>query len=329
MAKIEVNGLSKTFKISRRNSGLSGALKGLIKREYTYKKALDDVSFSIEEGELVGFIGPNGAGKSTTIKILSGILHPDYGSCEIDGMVPWRDRKEYVRSIGVVFGQRTQLWWDLPVVESFDLLRDMYKLSDEEYEREKKNLIEMLDIGELLSIPVRQLSLGQKMKCEIAAALLHNPKILFLDEPTIGLDAPTKVMIRDYIKKINRESKVTIILTTHDLDDIEILAKRLIVINSGRIVKDGLFGEIAQHVMKNRKINIELENPNIDFDLENVQIISRQGSRLSLSYDPSKTKIPDLIKGIVNQYHIKEIDIETPKIEEVISKLYENSRKER
>lgn len=327
MSQIEVRNLSKTFKISKRKAGLAGALRGLVSREYTYKKALDDVSFSIDEGELVGFIGPNGAGKSTTIKILSGILYPDGGFCEIDGKIPWKDRKEYVRNIGVVFGQRTQLWWDLPVIESFDLLKDMYKIPDADYKREKDKLTQMLQIGDLLSVPVRQLSLGQKMKCELVAALLHNPRMLFLDEPTIGLDAPSKILIRNYIKEINKENKVTVILTTHDLDDIEVLAQRLLIINGGKIVKNGLFREIYQHVMKQRKINIELEDDQgVEFHLDSVQVIGKEGPRLSLSYDSSKIKIPDLVKNIVNQYHIKEIDIETPKIEEVISKVYENSR---
>lgn len=326
MPQIEVHSLCKTFRISQRNPGLAGALKGLFKRNYVYKKAIDDISFSIEEGELIGFIGPNGAGKSTTIKILSGILHPDGGTCVIDGMVPWKDRKEYVRNIGVVFGQRTQLWWDLPVIESFHLLRDIYRLSEENFKRQSEELIQLLDIGDLLHVPVRQLSLGQKMKCEIAAALLHQPKILFLDEPTIGLDAPTKIMIRDYIKKINLENKVTIMLTTHDLDDIEVLANRLIVINSGKIVKDGSFSDIAQHVLMQRKINIELESKDVEFNLENVNVIDRNGTRLCLSYDSSQTKIADIVKDIVNQYQIKEIDIETPKIEEVIAKIYEDCR---
>ena len=236
MSFIEVKNLNKTFKVAKKESGLKGAIKSFIKREYKLIHAVKDVSFSIEKGEIIGYIGPNGAGKSTTIKILSGILTPDSGSVKIGKMIPWKDRKRYVKNIGVVFGQRSQLWWDIPAIDTFDLLKDIYEINDSDYERVKNDLIEKLNLKDIVNIPVRQLSLGQRMRCEIAASLLHEPEILFLDEPTIGLDAISKQLVRDFIKKLNKEKKTTIILTTHDMSDIEALAKRIILIGKGQVL---------------------------------------------------------------------------------------------
>jgi ABC-2 type transport system ATP-binding protein len=198
---IELKGISKSFKIAKRGAGLDKAVKSLFKREYEVIKALDDVSFTINEGEMVGYIGPNGAGKSTTIKIMSGILNPDKGECIINGRTPWKDRINHVKEIGVVFGQRSQLWWDVPVADSFELLKDIYKIPDKKFKSNKDMLTDMLNIKEIIKVPTRQLSLGQRMRCEIAASLLHDPKILFLDEPTIGLDAVSKIAVRDFIRK--------------------------------------------------------------------------------------------------------------------------------
>lgn len=236
---IAVSGLSKTFKVPRRSAGLGQALKSLVRREYTEVTALNDLSFRIGPGEIVGYIGPNGAGKSTTIKIMSGILVPDTGSCSIMGFTPWLERVKYVGRIGVVFGQRTQLWWDVPVVDSFELLRDIYKVPEAEYRRTLSLLTEVLDLGGIVRSPVRQLSLGQRMRCEIAASLLHGPQILFLDEPTIGLDAVSKIAVREFIRTINKEKGVTVILTTHDMQDIEALARRILLIGKGRLLFDG------------------------------------------------------------------------------------------
>src|SRR5262245_903433 len=221
MPQIVVENLIKTFRVATRASGLWGSLRGLLKREFREVRALDQVSFSISHGELVGYIGPNGAGKSTTVKILSGILVPDSGHVSAIGKTPWQDRIDYVRHIGVVFGQRTQLWWDLPVLESFDLLRDIYAVPADKYRENRDRLIERLGLGSFLHVTVRQLSLGQRMRCEIAASLLHDPKLLFLDEPTIGLDAVSKLAVREFIANLNQEKGVTVILTTHDMDDIE------------------------------------------------------------------------------------------------------------
>ena len=243
---IELQGIFKTFRVSKREAGFGNAVKALFHKEYSYVHALQDVSFSIGEGEMVGYIGPNGAGKSSTIKVMSGILTPDAGQCRIDGLVPWKDRKEHVRQIGVVFGQRSQLWWDVPIVDSFELIRDIYEVDAKAYKRNVDELTEMLDLSEILKTPARQLSLGQRMRCEIAASLLHSPRILFLDEPTIGLDAVSKLAVRQFIQKLNAEKKTTVILTTHDMQDIEALTERILLIGKGRILLDGSLEELRE-----------------------------------------------------------------------------------
>lgn len=238
--------ISKTYKVAKRNAGFQEAYKSLFRRDYEYIHALDDVSFTIEDGEMIGYMGPNGAGKSSTIKILSGILTPDSGTCLIDGRVPWKNRIEHVRNIGVVFGQRSQLWWDIPVIDSFELLRDIYSVPKELYKKSLDELTELLQLSELLKTPTRQLSLGQRMRCEIAASLLHAPKILFLDEPTIGLDAVSKLAVREFVQRLNREHGTTVILTTHDMQDISALAQRIILIGKGRILMDGTLEDIRK-----------------------------------------------------------------------------------
>ena len=243
---IEVSHLRKTFRVARRGAGFSQAVKALFHREYEEIPALDDVSFTIGDGEMVGYIGPNGAGKSSTIKVLSGILTPDSGSCLIDGRTPWKERTAHVRDIGVVFGQRTQLWWDVPVADSFDLLKEIYSIPEGTYRDNVGELTELLDLEQLLRTPARQLSLGQRMRCEIAASLLHSPRILFLDEPTIGLDAVSKLAVREFILRLNRERGTTVLLTTHDMQDIEALASRVLLIGRGKILLDGTVEDIRR-----------------------------------------------------------------------------------
>ena len=243
---IQVSHLRKTFRVARRGAGFSQAVKALFHREYEEIHALDDLSFAIRDGEMVGYIGPNGAGKSSTIKVLSGILTPDSGQCLVNGRTPWKDRVAHVKEIGVVFGQRTQLWWDVPVADSFELLKEIYTVPDKTYQENLEELTQLLDLGDLLRTPARQLSLGQRMRCEIAASLLHSPKILFLDEPTIGLDAVSKLAVRDFILRLNRERGTTVLLTTHDMQDIEALASRVLLIGRGKILLDGTLEDIRR-----------------------------------------------------------------------------------
>ena len=243
---IIMDNVCKTYKVAKRNAGFKAACNSLFRRDYEYIHALDHVSFTINDGEMVGYVGPNGAGKSSTIKILSGILTPDSGTCLVDGRVPWKNRIEHVAHIGVVFGQRSQLWWDIPVMDSFELLRDIYSIPKEIYQKNLEELTELLQLSELLKTPTRQLSLGQRMRCEIAASLLHAPKLLFLDEPTIGLDAVSKLAVREFVQRLNKEHGTTVILTTHDMQDLSALAKRVILIGRGKILMDGTLDDIRK-----------------------------------------------------------------------------------
>lgn len=243
---IQAEHLQKTFRVRKRNAGFKNAAKAFFSREYEEIHALNDVSFRIEDGEAVSYIGPNGAGKSSTIKILSGILTPDSGTCVIDGRVPWKDRRAHVSQIGVVFGQRSQLWWDVPVIDSFELIRDIYAVAEDVYKRNLRDLTDLLNLSEILKTPARSLSLGQRMRCEIAASLLHDPRILFLDEPTIGLDAVSKIAVREFVLDMNKRRGTTVILTTHDMQDVEALAQRVLLIGKGRILLDGTLDDIRR-----------------------------------------------------------------------------------
>jgi ABC-2 type transport system ATP-binding protein len=277
----------------------------------------------LERGELLGFIGPNGAGKSTTIKILSGILRPDSGRVEIDGLVPYLDRISHVARIGVVFGQRTQLWWDLPVIDGFDLLRDIYRVDPRRYRTTRDELVGMLRLERLLDQPVRQLSLGQRMRAELAAALLHEPSILFLDEPTIGLDAPSKLAVREFIRTLNRERGVTVLLTTHDMHDIEALAERVIVIGHGRVLADSAFEVLRATVLTERRLLVDFAQDAPDLALPGVEIRVRSGRSMELAFDPRMTSAPALIAAITAGHAVEDIHVEQPAIEEVIARFYD------
>lgn len=322
MSYISVNSISKTFKVGIRKSGIKNAIKSFIKRKYKYIKAIEDISFSIKKGEIVGYIGPNGAGKSTTIKILSGILVPDKGDVKIGGITPWKQREAYVRKIGVVFGQRSQLWWDIPAEDTFDLLKDVYDLDDKKYEKTKNELIKLLNLEEIIEVPVRQLSLGQRMRCEIAASLLHNPEILFLDEPTIGLDAVSKRIVRDFIKKLNKEKKITIILTTHDMADIEALAKRIILIGKGKVLYDGSLTKLKNKYDTNKYIKVYTSGK---INIKRKGIISTNKTKEGYEFiiDSKLINISEFISIISKKIEIKDIEIENENIDNIIVKLYE------
>lgn len=328
MPQIIVENLVKTFTVAEREPGLIGAIKGLATRRYKTIRALDGVSFTLEKGELVGYIGPNGAGKSTTVKILSGILVPDSGRVEIIGRVPWKERIAHVARIGVVFGQRTQLWWDLPVIESFDLLKDIYKVPENIFLKNRDELIDLLKLSDFLDTPVRQLSLGQRMRCDLAASLIHSPDILFLDEPTIGLDAVSKIAVRDFIKRVNAERGLTVILTTHDMDDIEALTNRVMVIGNGRVLSDGPLADLRANVTRERRLIVHLEdcNPEInacDISDPDAEVISVDGNKFTLRFDPDKIPAAALIGRLAEKYPVRDLFVENPPIEEIIAKLYE------
>jgi len=324
MQQIVVEELRKTYRVAERTPGLWGSLKGFVKREARQIHALDGVSFSIAAGELVGYIGPNGAGKSTTVKILTGILVPDSGHVTAIGKVPWLDRINYVRRIGVVFGQRTQLWWDLPVEESFDLLRDIYSVPHHRYLENRTLLVDMLDLGSLLRTTVRQLSLGQRMRCDIAAALLHDPVLLFLDEPTIGLDAVSKLAVREFIANLNRQRGVTVILTTHDMDDIEALCRRVMVIGDGHILSDGTLDDLRAGVTRERWLTVDVADhaPVTPVTDPEAKVIRQEGRRTCLAFDPQEIAAAELIARIAGKYAVHDLFVENPPIEAIVARIY-------
>ena len=322
MPQIIAENLTKTYRIAERPEGKFAAIRGLLKPVYRTVTALGGVSFTLDKGELVGYIGPNGAGKSTTVKVLSGILVPDSGRCEVNGRVPWRERIAHVARIGVVFGQRSQLWWDLPGTDSFDLLRDIYAVPAAEHARAKEELVAALDIAPLLSVPVRQLSLGQRMRCELAASLLHAPDILFLDEPTIGLDALSKLAVREFVRKLNRERGVTVILTTHDMDDIEALCTRVMVIANGQILSDGSLDALRARVTTERWLIIDLADAGEAVSDPEAEVLSREGARVTLRFDPTRTPTAALIGRVTGAHDVRDLFVQDPPIEEIIARLY-------
>jgi ABC-2 type transport system ATP-binding protein len=325
MRQILVENLVKTFRVSERAPGLWGAIRGVVHRRHRTVRALDGVSFALDAGELVGYIGPNGAGKSTTVKTLAGILVPDSGRCEVLGRTPWRERIAHVADIGVVFGQRTQLWWDLPVTESFELLRDIYRVPQSKYVAARDELIALLDLEALLDVPVRQLSLGQRMRCDLAAALLHAPPILFLDEPTIGLDAVSKLAVRDFVRRLNQQRGVTVILTTHDMDDIEALCTRVIVIAGGQILSDGTLNELRNRVTRERWLTVDLAQADDAISDPDATVIRRDGHRVCLAFDPQLVSPADLIQRLTRAHAIRDLFVENPPIETIIARLYGRS----
>lgn len=304
---IEVKQIKKYYKIAKRDKGFAAAVSNLFHRKYEIKRAVDDVSFCIKKGEIVGFIGPNGAGKSTTIKMLSGILYPDEGEIKINGYIPYKQRKQYVKNIGVVFGQKTQLNWDLPLIESFELMKFIYKIPQKKYDENLKKFTKLLDMEGFINQPVRQLSLGQRMRGDIVAALLHSPEIVFFDEPTIGLDVVAKEKIREFIKYMNETEKTTIIFTTHDMQDIEKVCDRLIIIDAGKKIYDGSIDNIKNKYANLKTVEILLEN-----DEKKVQ-----------TFDVNEIPMNEAMERLFSQYHIKDISICEPEIDGIIRDIYE------
>ena len=321
MPCISVSGLEKTYRVSLRGIGLSGALKGLVRREYREITALRNLSFTVEDGEILGYIGPNGAGKSTTIKIMSGIMKPDAGECVVAGLIPWQNRIEHVRRIGVVFGQRTQLWWDLPAGESFRLLQKMYQVPDAQFAGNLEELVELLGLAPLLPIPVRQLSLGQRMRCELAASLLHAPAILFLDEPTIGLDAEAKIAVRHFVREYNRRRRVTVILTTHDMDDIEELSHRILVLKEGELIYRGDVEGLRAVSGAKRQLTVDTEGDGEIRRLPGVEM-EESGGKLSCLYDPRRTDINEIIASITSARRIVDLMSTWEPIEQIVARVY-------
>jgi ABC-2 type transport system ATP-binding protein len=324
---IDVRELSKNFRTFQRREGVWGSIQNLFVRDYTTVKAVDRVSFAVQRGEMVGYIGPNGAGKSTSIKMLTGILVPSSGEARVNGFLPYKQRRQYVKTIGVVFGQRTQLWWDIAVVESFKLLRRIYEVSEKDFRERMGKFNEILSIQDYLFTPVRKLSLGERMRCDLAAALLHNPPLLFLDEPTIGLDVVAKDQIRKFLRAINREFHTTVLLTTHDLDDIEELCRRIMIIDHGRLLYDGPLDSLKQKLLRTKQIKFALKDSQ---QLAGVQSFARDGLELEqvdaltyrIRFDRTRLATADLIRQILNTVEVRDLLIEDEPIEEVVKRIY-------
>lgn len=325
MSMIEVNEVSKAFRVSRRSAGIPGMLANLIRPKYEKKQAVNNISFSIEEGEMVGFIGPNGAGKSTTIKMLSGILYPDTGNVRVNGYIPYRQRKTYVGSIGVVFGQKSQLQWDLPVIDSFELLKAIYRIPEEVYQSNLKRFVDMLDMSGFVNQPVRQLSLGQRMRADIVAALLHSPKIVFFDEPTIGVDVVGKETIRNFLCELNARDRVTMLFTTHDMQDIEKTCKRLIIIDKGAKVYDGLLSGIRSAYGTTRQLDVEFSGGCTVAPIEHVEIRELDapgGRKKRFLFESREVAIDALMSSLLANYAIRDLSVSEPEIEGLIRKIY-------
>ena len=321
---VSVRGLTKVFRTFRREEGLAAALKSLVRRRSVETVAVSDVTFAIEPGEMVGYIGANGAGKSTTIKMLTGILTPTSGEILCNGFVPYKERTRYVATIGVVFGQRTQLWWDIAVVESFKLLKEIYGLSDADYRERMAVFDRVLGIGAYLQQPVRKLSLGERMRCDLAASLLHRPPLLFLDEPTIGLDVVAKASVREFLQEINRREGTTVLLTTHDLSDIETLSRRVLVIDHGRLLFDGALSQLRDRILPVTSVVFDVKTvpePAL-LSWNGLTVAEIASHRYRVDVDRRSLSPAAAVKEIINRFDVADIAIEEPQIEEVVKRIY-------
>lgn len=322
MSLIKAKNLDKTFRIYQRGEGLRGYLKSFISRDFEEVNAVGDLNLEIDEGEMIGYIGANGAGKSTTVKMLTGILEPSSGKIEVDGLDPHKHRKKNAMNIGVVFGQKTQLWWDLPVRESFKLLKEVYEVSEEDYEARIDEFDEVLQLSDFWDQPVRKLSLGQKMRCELAAAFLHHPKIVYLDEPTIGLDVAVKERIRNFIKKMNEEEEITVMLTTHDIGDIEDLCDRVVVLDEGRKIYDGELDTLVNRFTSRRLVMELRDGEEFDLEMEGIKEVKREEGSVEVVFDRDKVSASDLMRKILDSYDVLDFRIREPDIESVVKKVY-------
>ncbi len=322
MSFIEVQNISKDFKVNKRSAGIPGMIANMFVPKYEIKHAVKDLSFTIEKGEMVGFIGPNGAGKSSTIKMLSGILCPDSGSISVNGFVPYKQRKSYVGKIGVVFGQKSQLQWDLPVIDSFELLRAIYRIPEDKYKANLERFTEMLDMKGFINQPVRQLSLGQRMRSDIVASLLHSPEIVFFDEPTIGVDIIGKETIRNFIRELNEQDKVTMIFTTHDMQDIEQTCKRIIIIDKGTLMFDGSLHDIRGKYGTTRRLIAEFNEEVSVEPISKVAIENLGDRKMSFTFDNNVVDVNKLMHEILGKYSVRDITVAEPEIESIIQKMY-------
>jgi len=323
LAVIEVQQLTKSFVTREKQPGLLGSARALFHPVCRETQAVKGITFTVEEGERLAFIGPNGAGKSTTIKMLVGILYPTSGEAQVLGKTPWQERQRLAYEIGAVFGQKSQLWYHLPPQDSFDLLARIYELNPAVYRQRLSYLVELFEIGEHLRAPVRKLSLGERMRCEIAASLLHQPRILFLDEPTIGLDVVVKQRIRDLILELNQKERVTIFLTSHDAGDIEVLCKRAMVINHGEVIYDGRVSTLKRNYIHTKTISLKLGDPWQGFDGPGVQVLKHKGYGVKLKVDTNVAPIEEVVGRLLARYTIVDINVDNPPMEEIIGRIYE------
>ncbi len=325
---VTVKNLKKVYKTHKRKQGLLNAVKSIFFREYENKEALKGISFEIKKGEIIGLIGPNGAGKSTTIKTLSGFLFPTEGEVTSMGFTPWKSRAKYVKNLGVVLGQKEQLWWDLPAVDTFYLSKELYDIPKKAFKKRLNFMVKLLDVEKVMHTPVRDMSLGERMKCKLIAALLHNPKLVLLDEPSIGLDVIAKDRFRDFIKLVNKKYGTTFIVTTHDMQEIEQLCKNIIIINHGKIIYNGPIKEIKKEFLTSKFMDIKLESKGTKFKFKSCNVVEQDDYEIKIQVDTQKTKIKEVINYLLSKYDVADILISDPPIEKIIQKIFQRKHEE-